>query len=110
MRRWRSPEELVEIGLARSRVLMVNEGHDGLLRRTRTRGIGVRMIAPAHAAGVRHLAMEALTPDFAAAANRERRFGPGNGYLAQPDLRALMVTALEHGWSLIAYETASIKP
>lgn len=104
MPRWRSPQELVEIGLARSRVLMVNEGHDGLRRCTRTRDIGVRMIAPAHAAGVRHLAIEALTPDFAAAANRERRLGPGSGYLAQSDLRALMMTALEHDWSLIAYE------
>ena len=85
---------------------MVNEGHDGLRRCTRTRDIGVRMMAPAHAAGVRHLAMEALTPDFAAAANREpeRRLGPGRGYLAQADLRTLMMTALEHGWSLIAYE------
>lgn len=83
---------------------MVNEGHDDLRRCTRTRDIGVRMIAPAHAAGVRHLAMEALTPDFAAAANRELRLGPGSGYLAQFDLRALMMTALEHGWSLNAYE------
>lgn len=83
---------------------MVNEGHDDLRRCTRTRDIGMRMIAPAHAAGVRHLAIEALTPDFAAAANRERRLGPGSGYLAQSDLRALMMTALEHGWSLNAYE------
>ena len=83
---------------------MVNEGHDDLRRCTRTRDIGVRMIASAHAAGVRHFAMEALTPDFASAANRERRLGPGSGYLAQSDLRALMVAALEHDWSLIAYE------
>ena len=82
---------------------MVNEGHDDLRRCTRTRDIGVRMIAPAHAAGVRHLAVEALTPDLAAAANRERRLGPGSGYMAQSDLRALMMTALEHDWSLTAY-------
>ena len=104
MRKWRSPEELVEIGLSRSRVLMVNEAHDGLKRCIRTRTIGTRMVEPAHAAGVRHLAMEALTPDFAAAANRERRLGPGSEYLAQCDLRELMNAALEHGWSLIAYE------
>ena len=83
---------------------MVNEGHDDLRRCARTRDIGLRMVAPAHAAGVRHLAIEALTPEFAAAANRERRLGPGSGYLAQSDLRALMLTALEHDWSLIAYE------
>ena len=103
MRRWRSPEELAEIGLSRNRVLMVNEAHDGLKRCIRTRNIGTRMIEPAHAAGVRHLAMEALTPDFAAAANRDRRLGPGSGYLAQSDLRDLMNAALDHGWSLIAY-------
>ena len=44
MRKWRSPEELVEIGLSRSRVLMVNEAHDGLKRCIRTRNIGTRMI------------------------------------------------------------------
>ena len=83
---------------------MVNEAHDHLRRCIRTRRIGARMIEPAHAAGTRHLAMEALTPDFAAAANRDRRLGAGDGYLAQPDLRELMTAALELGWSLIAYE------
>ena len=105
MRKWRTPEQLVEIGLSRSRVLMVNEAHDGLKRCIRTRTIGTRMIEPAHAAGVRHLALEALTPDFAAAANRDRRLGPGTGLLAQSDLRELMSAALQLGWSLIAYET-----
>ena len=104
MPRWRSPEELAEIGLSRSRVLMVNEAHDGLNRCVRTRDIGVRLIEPAHAAGGRHLAMEALTPDFAAAANRGRCLEAGSGYLAQADQRRLMTAALEHGWSLIAYE------
>ena len=83
---------------------MVNEAHDGLRRCIRTRHVGARMIEPAHAAGVRHLAMEALTPDFATAANRPRRLGLGDGYLAQPELRDLMTAALEFGWSLIAYE------
>ena len=83
---------------------MVNEAHDDLRRCIRTRRIGARMIEPAHLAGVRHLAMEALTPDFAAAANRDRRLGSGDGYLAHPDLRELMTAALELGWSLIPYE------
>ena len=102
MRRWRSPEELAEIGLSQSRVLMVNEAHDHLRRCIRTRRVGARMIGPAHAAGVRHLAMEAPTPDFAAAANRDRRLGSGGSYLAQPDFRELMTAALELGWSLVA--------
>ena len=107
VRRWHSPEELAEIGLSRSRVLMVNEAHDSLRRCIRTRHVGARMIEPAHAAGVRHLAMEALTPDFAAAANHDRRLGSGDGYTAQPELRELMTVALELGWSLIAYEAGA---
>ena len=88
---------------------MVNEAHDHLRRCIRTRRVGARMIEPAHAAGTRHLAMEALTPDFAATANRDRRLGSGDGYLAQPELRDLMTAALEFGWSLIAYE-ADVPP
>jgi hypothetical protein len=65
-KKWRSPEELVELGLARSRVVMMNEHHNGLKRSVRTRVIGKRVLPTAHAAGVRHLAMEALTPKFAA--------------------------------------------
>ena len=83
---------------------MVNEAHDRLRRCIRTRRVGTRMIEPAHAAGARHLAMEALTPHFAAAANRDRCLGTGDGYLAQSDLRELMTAALGLGWSLIAYE------
>ena len=55
----------------------------------RTRRIGARVIKQAHAAGVRHLAMEALTPDFTAAANHDRCLGPADGYLAQPELREM---------------------
>ena len=83
---------------------MVNEAHDHSRRCIRTRRVGARMIEPAHAAGVRHLAMEALTPDFSTAANRDRRLGSGDGYLAQLELRELMRAALGLGWSLIAYE------
>ena len=56
------------------------------------------MIAHAHAAGVRHLAIEALTPDFAAAANRERRLVPGSrsheGAYEPMGLRFLRATAI----------------
>ena len=53
--------------------------------------------------------MEALTPDFATSANRDRYLGPGGGYLAQSDLRELMTAALGLGWSLVAYE-ADLSP
>ena len=53
--------------------------------------------------------MEALTPDFATSANRDRYLGPGGGYLAQSDLRELMTAAVGLGWSLVAYE-ADLSP
>lgn len=104
---WRTPEELLEIGLRRSRVVMINEAHDGLKRCIRTRKIGQRILPTAHAAGVRHLAMEALSSFFVDEANRTRQLpevGVGMGYLHQPDLRDLMQSALDLGWTLIPYE------
>jgi hypothetical protein len=59
---WRTPQELVEEGFRRSRVVMLNEAHDGLTRCVRTRQLGRQILPSAHAMGVRHLAMEALQP------------------------------------------------
>lgn len=104
---WRTPEELLEIGLTRSRVVMMNEAHDGLKRCIRTRQIGQRVLPTAHKAGVRHLAMEALSSFFVEEANRTRQLpevGVGMGYLHQPDLRDLIGAALNLGWTLIPYE------
>ena len=104
---WRTPEELLEIGLRRSRVVMINEAHDGLKRCIRTRQIGQRILPTAHRAGVRHLAMEALSPFFVDEANRTRQLPEvkiGMGYLHQPDMRAFMQAALDLGWTLIPYE------
>lgn len=103
--RLRTPEELLEIGFARSRVAMVNEAHDGLRRCVRTRVVGRRLLPVAHALGVRHLAMEALWDrGLAEQANADRRLPVASGYLAQPDLRALVQDALDLGWTLLAYE------
>jgi hypothetical protein len=104
---WRTPEELLEIGLRRSRVVMMNEAHDSLKRCIRTRQIGRRILPVAHAAGVRHLAMEALSSFFVEEANRTRQLPEvkvGMGYLHQPDIRDLMQAALDLGWTLIPYE------
>lgn len=84
----RTPEELLAIGFDRSRVVMVNEAHNGMKRCVRTREIGLRLLPAAHEAGVRHMAMEAL-------------YGP---YLVQPDMQALIDAAEELGWRLIPYE------
>lgn len=103
---WRSPEELVDIGYARSRVVMMNEFHDGLRRSVRTRRIGKRILPTAHAAGVRHLAMEALERGFAEQANESRQVpaAPWPGYLEQQDMREFIAAALELGWNLVPYE------
>lgn len=88
----RTPEELLAIGFSRSRVVMMNEAHSGMQRCVRTREIGLRLLPAAHAAGVRHMAMEAL-------------YGP---YLAQPEMQRLIEGAEELGWRLIPYEVKSL--
>jgi hypothetical protein len=102
---WCSVEDLTRLGFARSSVVMANEAHSGLLRCVRTREVGVRMIQAAHQAGVRRLAMEAL-PSSANETPEPIREIPSidGGYLAQPEMRRLIATALELGWTLWAYE------
>jgi hypothetical protein len=101
----RLPEDLVRIGFERSPVVIVNECHDGLRRCRRTREIGRRLLRPADDAGVRCLAMEALTREFASRAVATRRLPAGDrGYLGQPDMRDLIGDALALGWNLLAYE------
>lgn len=102
---WRPVEELAHWGFTRSPVVMANEAHNGLTRCVRTRDVGVRIINAAHQAGVRRLAMEALPwpADGSPGPIRAAPPQPG-GYLAQPDMRSLITTALELGSSLWAYE------
>jgi hypothetical protein len=88
----RTPEELLAIGFSRSRVVMMNKAHDGMRRCVRTREIGRRLLPAAHAAGVRHLAMEAL-------------YGP---YLTQPEMQRFVEAAEALGWRLIPYEVDSM--
>ena len=107
---WRSPEEIVEIAFRRSSVVMMNEAHSGLRRCIRTRQIGQRILPIAHQAGVRHLAMEALFPQFAEQSNRTRRLPQGDfGYLSQPEMKDFIQTALDLGWTLVPYEADNFK-
>lgn len=101
---WRTPEELLEIGFSRSRVVMMNEAHSGLERSIRTRLVGQRLLPTAHCVGVRNLAMEALDSLVADEANRTRKLPQAQGYLAQPEMRAFIQSALDLGWTLIPYE------
>ena len=112
----RTPEQVLEIGLSRSRVVMMNEAHDGPRRCIRTRQVGQRLLSTAHRLGVRHLALEALwVAALAAHLNETRQVVSGPpipplahpyGYLTQPDMAALVQTALDLGWQLMAYEAA----
>lgn len=105
---WLPPEDLMRAGLARSRVVIMNEAHDGLLRCRRTREIGKRVLPVGHELGVRHIAMEALWDrELTARANRQSRLlaaGHPESYLAQPEMRELIQAALDLGWTLHAYE------
>jgi hypothetical protein len=102
---WRTPEELVQIGFERSRVVMMNEAHSGLARCRRTREIGQRVIPIAHACGVRAIALEALDPEATREANATRRLPDVSvGYLTQSDMRTLIQIALDLGWQLVHYE------
>lgn len=103
---WRTPEEIAAVAFSRTQVVMINEFHNGLLRYRWTRGVGLRILPIAHEAGVRHLAMEALYPaEMAEQATRMRQLAPtGDGYLAQPEMRQLIQTALDLGWTLHSYE------
>ena len=103
---WRSPEAIVEIGFQRSQVVMMNEAHSDLKRCIRTRQIGKRILPVAHQAGVRHLAIEALQLPLIADRSNQSRTAPDyqSGYLAQPEMRDFIQTALDMGWTLISYE------
>jgi hypothetical protein len=84
----------------------MNEAHSGYLRCVRTRELGRALLPVAHAGGVRHLAMEALSTHVAERANASRKLeqpSPG-GYLGQPEMRKLIDAALGLGWTLHAYE------
>jgi hypothetical protein len=103
---WRPVEDVVRWGFGQAPVVMANEAHDGLARCVRTRVIGARMIQAAHEAGVRRLAMEALgwpgrDVPGPITALPEDTYG---GYLTQPEMRAMIGTALNLGWTLWAYE------
>lgn len=104
-KRWLLPGEIVALAFARSPVVMMNEAHNAHLRSVRTRRSGIDILPTAHAAGCRHLAMEALPRDFAAEANETRSVPDADqGYLSQPEMRDLIDATLRFGWTLLAYE------
>ena len=100
---WLSPSEIVTRGFETSPVVMMNEAHNGMARCRRTRRVGREVLPAAHAAGCRHLAMEAIYNEHAGPIFLT---GPPQevGYLAQPEMRELVDGALNLGWTLVGYE------
>jgi hypothetical protein len=93
---WLSPEELVQTGFTHSRVVMMNEAHEGLKRCVRTRHIGIRVLPTAWECGARVLAVEALGPPA----------GPptSDGKLEQPEMAELLQTARKVGFRVAGYD------
>ena len=107
---WCSVEDLTQWAFTHAPVVMANEAHSGLARCIRAREVGIRIVQAAHQVGVRRLAMEALPWPAGNSPGPIHAIPPGvGGYLAQPEMRRLITTALDLGWSLWAYE-ASIDP
>ncbi len=92
---WMIPAEILEVGFSCSRVVMVNEAHNGLLRCVRTREVGGQLLVVAQRLGVRHLAMEALGPPRFDWTSRR------GGYLVQPEMEALLHSARDLGIELL---------
>ncbi len=93
---WLSPEELVEEGFRRSRVVMMNEAHSGLRRNVRTRLVGTRILPVARACGARLVAIEMLGPPGGTP--------PPGGVLGQPEMVAFLDTARRLGLRLAGYD------
>src|SRR4029453_4583096 len=88
---WRTPQELVQEGFRRGRVVMLNEAHDGLTRCVRTRRVGRQVLPTAPAMGGRARALGGRRPGRPGAPNTPRRApGAADGFLAQPDLAELI--------------------
>jgi len=95
---WLTAEDLIREGFMRSRVVIMNEAHDGHRRCVRTRTVGRRILPAAMAAGARLLAMEALGAPGGAAPGAE------SPYLAQPEMALLIASARHLGFTLVGYE------
>lgn len=109
---WHSVEAIITLGFQRSHVVMINEAHNGDLRCIRTRMVGQQAIQSAHNAGVRHIAMEALSPkipELLDEINHTKQLPQQDiervgYYFKQPDMQVMVQTALTLGWTLIPYE------
>jgi hypothetical protein len=95
---WLTAEDLVREGFLRSRVVMMNEAHNGEKRCIRTRTVGRRILPGAWESGARVLLMEALGPPGGPPA------GTASPYLEQPEMALFMEAARQLGFTLAGYE------
>jgi hypothetical protein len=104
---WRLPEELIEIGFQRSRVVILNEAQDGLRRSIRARHIGRQILRSAYLAGARHLALHNMDQMFAAYANGAHILPiiEAPGALSQPEMRDMLQLAVDMGFTLLPIST-----
>ncbi|MGB7342123.1 MAG: hypothetical protein WBC91_24720 [Phototrophicaceae bacterium] len=102
--RWLSPQAIIKIGFEQCRVVMMNEAHHYMQRCIRTREVGKRILQIAHQSGVRYLAMEALTPADLIINQTRRITSSDNEFFNQAEMRDFVQTALNLGWTLIAYD------
>jgi hypothetical protein len=93
---WLTPAQVVREGFRRSRVVMMNEATNGLLRCVRTRRTGTAILSHAWAAGARLLAMEALGPPGGEPPTPE--------VLEQPEMAELLAAARRLGFRLSGYD------
>ncbi len=109
---WHTVDEIITIGFQRSRIVMMNEAHDGYTRCIRTRRVGQQLLSAAHTAGARYLAMEALNaevPELIAEIHQTRQLPKQDlqqvgAYFIHPEMQVFVQTALDLGWTLIPYE------
>jgi hypothetical protein len=93
---WLTAAEVVREGFRRSRVVMMNEATNGLLRCIRTRRTGASILPVAWKAGARLLAVEALGPPGGEP--------PVPEVLEQPEMAAFLATARRLGFRLSGYD------
>lgn len=93
---WMSAEELIQQGFERSRVVMINEASSGLVRNSRARRTGTRILPLAWAGGARMLAVEPMGPPGGSP--------PVPAVLEQPDMAELLAAARRLGFQLSGYD------
>lgn len=101
---WMTANQIIRIGFDQSNVVMMNEAHNHMLRCIRTRLVGRDVLLSAHEAGVRYLAMEALSRSDMLMNQTRTAASSRNEIFSQIEMKEMVQTALNLGWELITYD------